>query len=322
MFVLELLDEDGGALGMHPVGARPIYVGRSPQNDVVVLESTVSARHLAVFLRGRQIHVEDLASRNGTFVGDNRVTGFQVIGEGEVFRAGTQTLLRVRASAAAPVAPGHGVLVLEDVDAGLRLPLLGDRFRIGSRDPVDLHVPEAPPLAATLVVHDNGEVWLGVDDVLDEVEIDTPFEVAGRRFVVRRVAERISVTREVDTTAYPYTLSVALDAPGPLAVLDDPVTGARCALSGETRAILLYVLARGWRRDRDAGLPPDRAGWCDDDEVSVGIWGRGEGAASRLNVLVCRVRKDLREAGFDPWCVEKRRGAMRVRVAAVTLPEG
>ena len=33
-----------------------------------------------------------------------------------------------------------------------------------------------------------------------------------------------------------------------------------------------------------------------------------------IKVLLCRLRGELKESGFDPWFFEKRRGALRIRV--------
>lgn len=311
MFELELLDENDQPRGAHPVAARPLYVGRSPRNDVVVLDGTVSARHLALWCTGEAVFVEDLHSRNGTFVGDDRIRGTHRLRPGDVVRAGTGTRLRVRRVEVASVPPGEGVLVLEDVEAGLRYPLPSDRFRIGSGQGADLYVRDAEAQAAILLVHDNGEVWLGRDDDLQELTVGDTFDAAGRRYALRRVSDRVSVTREVDATRYPYVLRASVEA----ATLEDEHTGKRITLTGETRAVLLYLLARQWRQDLERGLGAEVAGWCDDHDVSVGIWGKGDVQPNKLNVLVCRVRKELREAGFDPWFVEKRRGAVRARVS-------
>ena len=68
-----------------------------------------------------------------------------------------------------------------------------------------------------------------------------------------------------------------------------------------------------------ANVPPLDRGWLAESDAITGIWGRaaGSNAATALNVLVWRVRKDMSARGFDPWCLEKRQRAVRLRVAAV-----
>jgi DNA-binding winged helix-turn-helix (wHTH) protein len=50
-------------------------IGRDPGADVVVESSTVSRRHARLSVGNETVTLEDLASRNGTFVGERRVQG-------------------------------------------------------------------------------------------------------------------------------------------------------------------------------------------------------------------------------------------------------
>ena len=49
---------------------RIIYIGRDPANDIVIKHPSVSGRHAKVTVEEDKIWIEDLGSRNGTFVGD------------------------------------------------------------------------------------------------------------------------------------------------------------------------------------------------------------------------------------------------------------
>ena len=55
------------ALPQRPV----VTVGRAPGNDVILQHDTVSARHAELRRHDTQWVVRDLASTNGTFVGDS-----------------------------------------------------------------------------------------------------------------------------------------------------------------------------------------------------------------------------------------------------------
>lgn len=50
-----------------------VYVGRSPENDVFLVDPSVSRRHAVLEVRGDLLLVRDLASTNGTFVNGERV---------------------------------------------------------------------------------------------------------------------------------------------------------------------------------------------------------------------------------------------------------
>jgi two-component system response regulator AtoC len=57
---------------------QPVVVGRDPSVDVVVDEKSLSREHARFTLEGEQVLVEDLDSRNGTFVGGQRVPRAEV----------------------------------------------------------------------------------------------------------------------------------------------------------------------------------------------------------------------------------------------------
>ncbi|HTQ45333.1 MAG TPA: sigma-54-dependent Fis family transcriptional regulator, partial [Polyangiaceae bacterium] len=68
---VELQDEAGAR--RFPLGRAPLVVGTSSAADIVVRDATVSSRHCAISVLGDGIAIEDVGSRNGTFVGSARV---------------------------------------------------------------------------------------------------------------------------------------------------------------------------------------------------------------------------------------------------------
>ena len=56
-----------------PVGSRPVRIGRSPDNDLVVDNLAVSNDHARVYFDSGRLVVEDRGSLNGTFVNDLRI---------------------------------------------------------------------------------------------------------------------------------------------------------------------------------------------------------------------------------------------------------
>ncbi|MBD3288695.1 diguanylate cyclase [candidate division KSB1 bacterium] len=52
----------------------PYIIGRDVANDIVISHKTVSRRHAAIIFDGEQCIVEDLNSKNGTFVNDRQIT--------------------------------------------------------------------------------------------------------------------------------------------------------------------------------------------------------------------------------------------------------
>lgn len=316
MHTLELIQDGHAPYAVHLSDA-PVLIGRAPSNDLVVSDDQVSWHHAAVWLEDGQLCIRDMGSRNGTLVNGERIRGLGRFGPKDIVTLGPSTKLRLTNSS--PSAQLLALL-LEEVDSGVRIPLRSDRFHIGSAADADFRI-EGPERAATLLVEPDGEVVLATDDSALSLHRGQEFEIAGRRLRVVEVPPTHAPTVEPDGDRYPYKLSVTLNgATGPEANLEDLRSGNTHRVEAENRAILLFLLARKAREDLDAGRHLDEAGWTSDDEISVGVWGKGGPADSNnLHVLVYRLRKELKRAGFDPWFIEKRRRALRVRIKDVNL---
>jgi len=70
-WLVELQDELGAR--QRPLAKDRVVVGTSSRADIVVNDPTVSSRHCALSVLGDGVVIEDLGSRNGTFVGSARV---------------------------------------------------------------------------------------------------------------------------------------------------------------------------------------------------------------------------------------------------------
>ncbi len=75
------------------IGPRGFVVGRSSGNLVLAKDGSLSARHARICGAAGRYRVEDLKSRNGTFL---RLRGPVTLQPGEIFRIGTQLLRVVR----------------------------------------------------------------------------------------------------------------------------------------------------------------------------------------------------------------------------------
>lgn len=95
-------------------------IGRSPGADIYIDSDTISRRHARLTLVGDQVTVEDLGSRNGTYVEMDQVKGPCVLHDGAHLAIGTSTLLKLT----------HAVAL----DAAIRKA----GFELASRDPATL----------------------------------------------------------------------------------------------------------------------------------------------------------------------------------------
>ena len=66
-----------------------LTLGRSPKNDLhLPLDPMVSGKHARIVREGRHFWLEDVGSRNGTYLGDRRLEERALIGPGTNFRLG------------------------------------------------------------------------------------------------------------------------------------------------------------------------------------------------------------------------------------------
>ncbi|MBL9085696.1 MAG: FHA domain-containing protein [Planctomycetia bacterium] len=91
------------------LGAETV-VGRAPDVEIPVDDAGASRRHCRVRMEGQFWVLEDLGSRNGTFVNGKRAEGVVPLREGDVVRIGTVELIfrgdgAAREAASVPVAP-------------------------------------------------------------------------------------------------------------------------------------------------------------------------------------------------------------------------
>lgn len=82
-----------------------LLIGRAEECDIRPLSEDVSRRHCQVTVEPAQVWVEDLGSRNGTFVNGNRIETRTrtAVSNGDVLRVG---VLELKVSCALPSTPG------------------------------------------------------------------------------------------------------------------------------------------------------------------------------------------------------------------------
>ena len=68
-------------------------VGRDPDADVYLDSPSVSRRHAMISIAGPRATVEDLGSRNGTFVGETRINKASRLDHGDAIRVGAVMLI-------------------------------------------------------------------------------------------------------------------------------------------------------------------------------------------------------------------------------------
>ena len=77
-----------------PLHAGENIIGRDPEAAIVIDSPDVSRHHARLVVSDDAVTLEDLGSKNGTFVAGERLTASTVVGEGDQIIAG-RTLLRI-----------------------------------------------------------------------------------------------------------------------------------------------------------------------------------------------------------------------------------
>lgn len=83
-----------------PLYAGPNILGRDPAAGILIDDATVSRRHACITIEGEKVTLEDLASKNGTYVEEARLTGSTVIEDGTTFLLGDARLIFRRGQSA------------------------------------------------------------------------------------------------------------------------------------------------------------------------------------------------------------------------------
>ena len=308
---LEIIGTGSGATRC-VVGHVAVVVGRSGTCDYVVDKTVVSREHVALWTEGDRVLVRDLRSRNGTFVNDARIETAE-LSDGDVLRLGASVMFRVVIGNRED-APIQRILALCDVVSGHRYPLGPYPLRLGTAPDSAVRLPTGAADQGAVVSPRPGEAWFYEGDDMKELAVGETFQLSGMKFRIDEMASDPGNTMAEAAVPWPYKVFATLDAEGgPRAVVEDTHAGRKHELVGTNRAVLLYLLARRWSRDARLDIDADEVGWCSDEDLARGIWGR-DGAGRPIKVLLCRLRGELRESGFDPWFFEKRRGALRIRV--------
>jgi pSer/pThr/pTyr-binding forkhead associated (FHA) protein len=78
--------------GRITLGTGPHVLGRALDADIILDFPGVSRRHALIAITASRATIEDLGSKNGTFVGDQRVDGPRSLGDGDIIGVGSVKL--------------------------------------------------------------------------------------------------------------------------------------------------------------------------------------------------------------------------------------
>jgi hypothetical protein len=114
------------------LGADQVRLGRALDNDIILSVESISGHHCKLKKNGRDYHIEDSGSRNGTFVNNKKVLEATLLRPGDLIQLGA-ALLRCGAGEITPAAIKRKTAKVHQIDTqDLTLPPLGGRSSVAT----------------------------------------------------------------------------------------------------------------------------------------------------------------------------------------------
>ena len=279
-------------------------IGRSRACDLVLAARDVSSQHAVLQWVGDRWELQDLGSRNGTFVGDARVPagGRATAARGATLRFGREATWTL-------VDAGPPALVAVDVATG--------EARAADGGFLTLPTPQGPALC---VYQDPQGAWVcerdGEVGPIEDRAVVPVGEAAWRIYLptgcqgtwaddddvvhARELRLRIAYSRDEE-----YVEAVAFAGE------------RRLDLQVRAHHYVLLVLARRRLAHRAAGLPADERGWIRQDELLKML----KMDENHLNISIHRARTQLGKLGVADAAslVERRPGTRQIRLGVEAL---
>jgi len=86
--IISVADKQDEILGQKFFLTRENVIGRSRRSDLVISHPTISNTHAEIYQKRGHLYIQDLQSKNGTFVNDKRVKKKQILQSGDILQLG------------------------------------------------------------------------------------------------------------------------------------------------------------------------------------------------------------------------------------------
>jgi hypothetical protein len=281
-------------------------VGRAPEASLQLADASVSWRHASVRWTGRVWELQDLGSRNGTFV------------DGQTLVSGSR--LALRPGMRLRFGQGDGAWLVVNVEPPeAAATALDDGQRITPQDGlIALPCSEAPELSiyrqadGQWIAESEARVWHVGDDEL--------LTVAGRRyrFQAGGVVHNTSVALDERATPASIGLEFAVSRNEEQVELSIVHRGHRTELRPRAHTYMLLTLARQRLGDQvDSALPDTSHGWVDQERLLKMLSYTG----SQLALDIHRARQQFGAAGVlnAGQVIERREGSKEIRIGVGRL---
>lgn len=298
--------EDLTTAVIHPLHARTL-LGRSPLAQLRLQDSCVSAEHAIVGWDGAGWVVQDLGSRNGTLLDDQRLP------------PRVRTPLRV----GSVLTLGHARCRLRLREAGppqvLAIPLDGGAARCGDAELLALPSPEQPEVT---VLRDRSGQWVLDREGARAVVGDGAVVAAGGLRFTLHLPDLLPSTREEEAPRAELRVLVVRHSADEefiqvSCVLEERQGARTLELGARAHHALLLALARERLSDQARGVAAGEQGFVHMEDLCQRL-GQDE---SHCNVMVFRCRQQLATAGVPGAAelIERRKPTRQLRVAVARV---
>lgn len=86
--IISVADKRDEMLGQKFFLTRENVIGRSQKSDLVISHPTVSNTHAEIYQKRGNLYIQDLQSKNGTFLNNKRIKKRQVLQSGDILQLG------------------------------------------------------------------------------------------------------------------------------------------------------------------------------------------------------------------------------------------
>ena len=172
--------------------ASECVLGRHPGCDFPIDDEAASRRHARIVLAGSDHYLEDLDSRNGTFLNGERIQQRREIADGDRLRIG-KTVFTFHLRPSSPASEGHplirgkgSLLLVDDEELEGDRALLSKRGASSGQATMPSNITLQAQLKALLEITHNLRKTLSLDSVLPQIleSLFVIFPAAERGFIV------------------------------------------------------------------------------------------------------------------------------------------
>lgn len=292
----------------HPVAAR-FVVGRSPQCDLRLTNQRTSSLHAELLWDGRRWILQDLGSRNGTFVDGRRLAA----GELTLLDGGMELAFGVR----------HELFrLVESAPPKLMARAMDGETVVADSDLLCL--PSAEMTEVTIFRNALGEWTAETREELRALDTTKRVFAAGRTWTVY-TPDAAAYTQEASEPGFLLSeikleFAVSLDEEHIACRIRAQAPAAARELEPRAHNALLLLLARARLAEQQGGLPSEDQGWIERDALMNML----KIDLMLLNLWVYRARQQWLEAGVAnaAGIIERRSERHQLRIGVSDMVIG